>query len=77
MTKSRTLLRSLDPAGAEFYLTDDLVARLSKLSFSVLEKFERAPYPEVEYPSTRGYILGGQAEWEVELYWLDHLTIAA
>ena len=41
---------------ARFFLTDDLVARLSRLNFSVLEKFERAPYPEVEYPSTRGYI---------------------
>lgn len=41
---------------ARFFLTADLVGRLQKLGLSVVEKFERDPQPELEYPSVRGYV---------------------
>jgi SAM-dependent methyltransferase len=41
---------------ARFFLMDDLTHRLTRLSFRVVEQFQRDPYPEVEYQSVRGYI---------------------
>lgn len=41
---------------ATFFAVDDLNGRLARLGFSVVEQFQRDPYPEVEYQSVRGYI---------------------
>src|SRR5215831_3036158 len=43
---------------ARFFAMHDLVARLTRLRFRVLEQLQREPYPEVEYQSVRGYIWG-------------------
>lgn len=49
---------------ARFFLTEELVSRLRVLDLSITEKFERDPYPEVEYPSVRGYIWATKHEPE-------------
>lgn len=49
---------------ARFFLTEQLVSRLSVLDLSIAEKFERDPYPEVEYQSVRGYIWATKHELE-------------
>lgn len=41
---------------AQFFLTGDLETRLTNLGLTIVEKFERDPYPEIEYQSIRGYI---------------------
>jgi ubiquinone/menaquinone biosynthesis C-methylase UbiE len=41
---------------ARFYPMSDLKGRLNKISFSVVDEFQRDPYPEIEYQSVRGYI---------------------
>ena len=40
-----------------FFETDEMVAYLEAVGFNIEEIIERAPYPEVEYPSQRVYIL--------------------
>lgn len=41
---------------ARFFTMDELVSRVERLGFSVMEKFQRDPYPEIEYQSVRGYL---------------------
>jgi SAM-dependent methyltransferase len=41
---------------AAFFMSDDLVGRLRRAGFSIMEQFQRDPYPDVEYQSVRGYI---------------------
>jgi SAM-dependent methyltransferase len=41
---------------ARFFTMDELVSRVEKLGFFVVEKFQRDPYPEIEYQSVRGYL---------------------
>jgi SAM-dependent methyltransferase len=41
---------------ARFFTMDELVKSVEKLGFSVVEKFQRDPYPEIEYQSVRGYL---------------------
>ncbi|HJR02279.1 MAG TPA: methyltransferase domain-containing protein [Methylomirabilota bacterium] len=40
-----------------FLMPDRMIARLVEAGFVVLERIEREPYPEVEHPSRRGYLL--------------------
>jgi SAM-dependent methyltransferase len=40
-----------------FYQTDEIAARLTEAGFTIEERLERDPYPEVEHPSRRAYLL--------------------
>jgi hypothetical protein len=40
-----------------FLMPSPMVARLIEAGFVVLERVEREPYPEVEHPSRRCYLL--------------------
>jgi len=40
-----------------FFQTDRLIELLLKNEFQVVDAIERLPYPDVEYPSKRGYVL--------------------
>ena len=40
-----------------FFRTDEMLGYLSEAGFDVEETLERDPYPDVEYPSRRAYIL--------------------
>ena len=44
-----------------FYRTDEIMARLTEAGFVVEERLEREPYPEVEHPSRRAYLLASRA----------------
>lgn len=44
-----------------FLMPDRMIARLVEAGFVVLERIEREPYPEVEHPSRRGYLLARSA----------------
>jgi ubiquinone/menaquinone biosynthesis C-methylase UbiE len=44
-----------------FHLTGEVKQSLEDAGFVVLEVIERAPYPEVEYPSQRCYLLAKRA----------------
>ncbi len=41
-----------------FFETSEIVGLMRKAGFSVKRVVERAPYPDVEYPSRRTYLLG-------------------
>jgi len=40
-----------------FHLPDAVIKALETADFTVIERSERAPYPDVEYPSNRCYLL--------------------
>lgn len=40
-----------------FFRTDEMTGLLTEAGFRVLESVEREPYPDVEYPSRRAYLL--------------------
>jgi len=41
---------------ARFFTMDELIKSVERLGFSMVEKFQRDPYPEIEYQSVRGYL---------------------
>ena len=41
---------------ATFFTVDDLVSRLGRAGLTIMEQFQRDPYPGVEYQSVRAYI---------------------
>jgi hypothetical protein len=47
-----------------FYRTDEIAARLTDAGFAVEERLEREPYPDVEHPSRRAYLLARRQESE-------------
>ena len=43
-----------------FFTADEIAAALGEAGFEIEETVEREPYPDVEYPSRRAYILAAR-----------------